>query len=229
MFLRAFWRGALAGAPAQIATFPFGLIFGALSVQAGLDVAQTMAMTVVVIAGASQLAALQLMADDAPAWLAVATGAVVNLRMAMYSAHIAQKWPGAPLATRALAAYTLHDQSYAFSIRRYAEAPDEGLTDRFGFYFGVGLVCIAAWLAGCLTGALFGARLPQEWALEFAVPITFIAVFAPMLRTAPQAISAMASAGGALAFAFLPLGLGLMAAAALGIAAGLLAERALAR
>ncbi len=212
-----------------MATLPFGLIFGALSVQAGLDVTQTMAMTVVVIDGASQLAALQLMADGAPAWMAIATGAVVNLRMAMYSAHIARAWPAAPLRVRALAAWTLHDQSYAFSIRRYTEAPDEALTARLGFYFGVAAVCLVAWISGCLLGALFGARLPEAWALEFAVPITFIAVLAPMLRTAPQVACATASATGALAFAFLPLGLGLMAGAGLGVAAGLLSERALAR
>ncbi len=227
--LSAWRRGAAAAAPLQLATLPFGLIFGALAVQAGMDLTQAMAMTAIVVAGAAQLAAVQLMGEHAPALLAVATGAVINLRMAMYSASIAQHWAGAPLRMRMAAAFLLHDQAYALSIRRALEAPDEPVGARLGFFFGVGAISLCAWLAGSLTGALLGARLPPEWALEFAVPITFIAVVAPLLRTAPHMAAAGVAAGAALALAFLPLGLGLVAAACLGVAAGATVEAALAR
>lgn len=227
--LAAYGRGVVAALPLQLATLPFGLIFGALAAQAGLDLAQVMGMTAVVVAGAAQLAALQLMAQDAPAWLAIATGTVVNLRMAMYSASIAQHWRGMSLRARMLAAFLLHDHAYAMSIKRYADHPEEPMADKLGFFIGVGLLSVAVWSAGCLVGALLGARLPQAWALEFAVPVAFLAIIAPLLRSAPHMAAAGAASGVALALGFLPLNLGLMLGALAGVAAGAATEAALAR
>lgn len=227
--LAALRRGVLASLPVQLAVGPFGLIFGALSVKAGLDLVQTMGMTAAVVAGASQLAAVQLMAEGAPALLAIATGAVINLRMAMYSASIAQYWTGASLRARLAAAFLLHDQAYALSLRRYLAHPHDSLADRLGFFFGVGCATVAVWLGFSLAGALLGARLPEAWALEFAVPITFLAVIAPLLRQPAHLAAAGAASAGALAFGFLPLNLGLLAGAGLGVAAGASVEAAQAR
>jgi 4-azaleucine resistance transporter AzlC len=227
--LAALRRGAVAALPLQLATAPFGLIFGALATQAGLDLPQAMGMTVIVVAGASQLAAVQLIADHAPAWLAIATGAVINARMAMYSASIAPYWRGASLRTRALAAFLLHDQAYALSMRRHVEAPDEPVAARLGYFFGVGVVSVIAWTAGSLAGALLGGRLPQEWALDFAVPITFIAVLAPLLRDGAHVAAALTASIAALLLAPLPLGSGLVLAAALGIGVGATVEGMLQR
>jgi predicted branched-subunit amino acid permease len=149
--------------------------------------------------------------------------------MAMYSASIAPYWRGSSLRARALGAFLLHDQAYALSIRRYVEAPDEPLPARFGFFLGVGLISVVVWTAGSLAGALIGGRLPEAWALEFAVPITFIAVLAPLLRDAAHVAAALTASVAALVFAPLPLGSGLVVAAALGIAAGATVEGVLRR
>ena len=226
--LAAFRRGVIASMPVWLAIGPFGAIFGAVATATGLDLVQTMGMTMVVAAGASQMAALQLINDGAPALLAIGTGAVVNLRMAMYSASLAAAWPGAPLRTRALAAYFLHDQSYAMAMRRYAEQPQESLSVRIGYFFGVGVSTILVWFAATLAGALFGARVPASWGLEFAVPVTFIAVTAPLLRSLPHVCAALVAAGLSLAAAGLPYGLGLVVAAVCAIATGVAVERLLA-
>jgi predicted branched-subunit amino acid permease len=226
---RAFVQGIVTSMPVWIAVAPFGLIFGAVAMATGLDLLQTMGMTIIVAAGASQLAALQLMAEDAPALLAILTGAVVNLRMAMYSAALAAQWPDAPLRQRALAAFFLHDQAFALSMRRYAERPGEPLPVKIAFFLGVGISTVLLWFAATFVGALFGAQVPASWGLEFAVPITFIAVTAPLLRTLPHALAASTAALLAVAGAGLPGGLGLVLATAGGIAAGLATEKALAR
>ncbi len=222
---RGFLAGAWASVPVLIAVAPFGLIFGALATKAGLDPVEAMAMTSIVVAGASQLAALQLMVDQAPALIAVLTGAVVNLRMAMYSASIAAHWHGVPMLWRVPAAYFLHDQAYALSLRRYRERPDEGLGDKVGFYFGVGVVTVTTWVAAGAAGVALGRRIPAEWGLEYAVPVTFIAILAPFLRGRANLAAAAVSAVAALAFHGLPYGLGLMVAAAAGIATGMAAIR----
>ncbi|MEM9094617.1 MAG: AzlC family ABC transporter permease [Neomegalonema sp.] len=226
---RGFWDGVVASLPVMLAVGPFGMIFGVIATEAGLNLLETMAMTTIVIAGASQLAALQLMTDNAPVALAILTGAVVNLRMAMYSAAIASQWRGAPLWARAFAAYFLHDQSFALSMRRYAEQPAEPQPGKIAFFFGVGVTTVIVWVGASYVGALAGSMAPPEWRLDFAVPVTFIAAVAPLLRSAPQLAAAMTAIVASLVLAPLPFNLGLIVASALGIAAGATLETIMAR
>ena len=215
-----FRSGVVAGLPVLLAVLPFGLIFGVLATEAGFDIVQTMAMTTVVIAGASQLAALQLLTEDAPALIAILTGAVVNLRMVMYSASIALYWHDAPMSWRILAAPVLHDQSFAMSIQRYRRHPDESLGDRLGFLFGVGLVTSLVWVVATYAGATLGNRIPTDWGVDFAVPITFIAIVAPMLRGIANLTAAATATLLAVLLVDLPFGMGLVLAAAAGIGVG---------
>lgn len=218
---RGFRAGAWAAVPVLLAVAPFGFIFGALATEAGLDVVEAMAMTAIVTAGASQIAALQLMMDDAPALVAVLTGAVVNLRMAMYSASIALHWHGVPMLWRVPAAYFLHDQAYALSLGRYRERPAEPLSDRLGFYFGVGAITVAAWIGASYLGVVAGRLIPSEWGLGFAVPVCFLAVLAPLVRGRASIAAAIVASAAALALHGLPYGLGLLIAAAIGMVTGI--------
>lgn len=218
---RGFRAGSWAAVPVLLAVAPFGFIFGALATEAGLDPVEAMAMISIVIAGASQIAALQLLMDDAPALVAVFTGAVVNLRMAMYSASLALHWRGAPMLWRVPAAYFLHDQAYALSLRRYRERPDEPLADRLGFYFGVGVTTVAVWIGASFLGVMAGRLVPPEWGLGFAVPVTFIALLAPMVRGRANIVAALVAGVVALILSGLPYGFGLLIAAGLGITAGM--------
>lgn len=219
---RGFSAGLLASLPVLLAVAPFGLIFGVLAAEAGLEITQTMAMSSVVIAGASQLAALQLLIEDAPALIAILTGAVVNLRMAMYSASIAVHWQDTPMRWRLLAATVLTDQSYALSIQRYRHLPDETLGDRLGFFFGIGALTCSVWIAATYLGAVLGNRIPAGWGLDFVVPITFIAIVAPILRGRANLLAAAVAATLAVLLSGLPYGMGLLVAAAAGIGAGFL-------
>ncbi|MEM1343243.1 MAG: AzlC family ABC transporter permease, partial [Pseudomonadota bacterium] len=174
---RGFRAGLIAALPFYLAAGPFGIIFGVLAREAGLDLGQAMAMSMLVIAGASQLTALQLLSEDAPAFIAILGGAVVNLRMAMYSASLAPWWPGVSQPYRALAATLLHDQSYAASLARY-RAREESTADRFGFYLAVGVSTAAIWGVCTWVGATLGAQLPEWLDLTFIVPVVFLAILA---------------------------------------------------
>lgn len=226
---RGFIAGVWASLPVLLAVAPFGLIFGTLAAEAGFDLLQTMTFTSLVVAGASQLASLQLLSDGAPALIAVLTGAVVNLRMAMYSASIAVHWQGLGMAWRIPAAFFLHDQAFALSIARYRARPEESVADRAGFFFGIGVTTVSVWIACSWLGAEIGTRIPAGWGLDFAAPVCFIAVVAPMIRGTANVVAALTSAALAIAFAGLPGGTGLIVAAAAGIAAGMATARRMAR
>ena len=90
----AFLHGLWDGAPFLLVVGPFAALFGLLATEAGLTVFETLTFSVAVIAGAAQLTAIQLMQENAPTIVVLASALAVNLRMALYSASLAP-WIGA--------------------------------------------------------------------------------------------------------------------------------------
>ena len=221
---RAFWLGLRDALPFLLVIVPFGLLFGVLANEAGWRLLETLAMSAVVIAGASQFTALQLLTEHAPLVIAIAAPLAINLRMAMYSASLAPYLGRAPRWQRALMAYGLTDQTYGVVMNRYALSPKLSLREKVAHYFGTLVpVCVPWWLA-TWVGAELGAAIPEGLALDFAVPITFIALFAPALRTRPHVAAAVVSVVVALALAWMPWNLWLIFAAGAGMATGSLVE-----
>lgn len=217
----AFVSGARDGSPLLLGLVPFGLVAGVTAVGAGLDPFQAAAMSVFIFAGASQLAAIELIGRNAPALVVVVTVLVVNLRMMMYSAsiapyfrHLSRRWKW-PLA------YLLTDQAYALSLREFTE---NEATERRWYYLGVAVTLWAFWQVATVVGIVVGAQVPESWGLEFAVPLTFMALLVPVLKD--RATEAAALVGGvvAVAAAGLPFNLGLITAALLGVLGGLIVE-----
>ncbi|MFN3721976.1 MAG: AzlC family ABC transporter permease [Paracoccaceae bacterium] len=222
-----FLRGCVASAPFVIVVVPFALLFGVVATEAGLDVLQVMLFSFSVFAGASQFAAVQLMQDQAPVLIVLATSLAVNLRMVMYSVAMAPHLGAASFGTRALMAYFLVDQSFAASQLEFDRRPDQPLTDKVAFFFGTVAPIAPLWFAATFAGAVLGEAIPKDYALDFAVPITFLAICAPMLRSIPHVVAAAVSIVAALALSGLPYGTGLLIAAVLAMAAGAGAEVAL--
>lgn len=219
-----FKRGLRSGAPFLLVIGPFALLFGVVGTEAGLNLAQVMGFSVLVIAGASQFTAVQLMSNDAPTVLVLATALAVNLRMAMYSASLTPYIGSAPLHTRLLAAYGLVDQSYAISITEFETQPEMKVPNRVAFFFGSFLILCPVWYGLTFVGAVAGTAIPPQFALDFAIPITFIALIAPALRSLPHVIAALTSVLVSLACAGLPYSFGVLIAAACAMTVGALSE-----
>ncbi|MFZ3582230.1 AzlC family ABC transporter permease [Loktanella sp. DJP18] len=220
----AFWQGLRDGSPFVIVVIPFSLLFGVAATDAGLTLGQAMGFTVLVIAGASQFAALQMMMDDAGIALVLLAALAVNLRMAMYSAALVPYLGAAPLWQRACAAYLMFDQTYLASVKAYEERPEMTLRQRVAYYFGVATPITPIWCGMTAVGVLVGATIPPAMALDFALPITFLAMVAPMLRTLAHVAAAGTSVAVALLLIGLPSGFGLLIAAGCAMTVGVLVE-----
>jgi 4-azaleucine resistance transporter AzlC len=221
---RAFLTGMRDGLPFLLVIVPFGVLFGVVAREAGWDFAAILGMSVMVIAGASQFTALQLLQEGAPVAIAVLTAMAVNLRHAMYSASLAPHLGGAPLWQRALVAYGVVDQTYAVAIARFDRAPALSGPEKVAYFLGVATITYVVWYASCAAGALMGARIPPELALDFAVPIAFIALFAPALRSLPNVVAAFVATVVSLLLAGLPYSFGVLVGAAAAMAAGAATE-----
>ncbi len=220
----AFLRGMRDALPFIIVIVPFAMLFGLLATEAGLSRFEVGAFSVVVFAGASQFAALQLMQDQAPVLVVLATALAVNLRLLMYSVALAPHFGAAPLGLRAVMAYFLVDQSFAMSVAEFERRPAMSLPEKTAYFFGAVTPVVPMWLGSTMLGAVMGQAIPPEYALDFAVPITFLAMTAPMIRSAAHVAAAVVSVGLVLGLGFMPYGTGLLVAGAAGMVAGALVE-----
>ncbi len=216
----AYLKGIADGAPFILVIIPFATLFGIIATEAGLSVFETLAFSVVVIAGAAQFTALQLLQEEAPTIIVLASALAVNLRMAMYSASLTPWIGGAPLWQRALAAYLTVDQSYVVSIAQYERAPDMSVPQRIAYFMGAVTPVVPLWYFFTFIGALLGAQVPDSWALDFAIPITFLAMIAPMFRTLAHVVAAFVAVIVSLLVAEVPYSMGLIIAGIAGMIAG---------
>lgn len=216
----AYRAGFRDGAPFVLVIIPFAMLFGVLATEAGLSVFETLSFSVVVIAGAAQFTALQLMTEEAPTLVVLASALAVNLRMAMYSASLTPHIGGAPLWQRAIAAYFTVDQSYAISITKFEDAPEMSTAQKVAYFFGTVTPVCPLWWVFTLVGALIGEAIPASFALDFAVPITFLAIIAPALRTRAHVGAAITAAFLSLLFVSVPYNLGILLAGIGGMMVG---------
>lgn len=215
---REFFAGLLACVPLIMGVLPFGMVCGAAAIAAGMTPWQAFAMSWVIFAGSSQIAATQLFASGAPLFVIIATGTIVNLRFLMYSASLAPHFRTLNKRWKTLFAYLLVDQAYALSIGRYIE--EDGNPHLHWYYFGLGAALWLCWQAATVAGILLGSLVPADWSLDFIIPLTFISMVVPLLSDRAMLVAAIAG-GSAAVLLVLPLKLNLIAAALFGILAGL--------
>jgi predicted branched-subunit amino acid permease len=148
---------------------------------------------------------------------------VINLRHVLYSASVAPYLRQLPLGWRIALAYLLTDEAYAVSIKRFLERPANPF--KHFHLLGAGMTLWVLWQISTMIGVFASATIPEELSLEFAIPLTFIAIVAPAIRTRPDLLACVTSGGIALAGQSLPWNSGLLIAAVGGVLAGWLAHR----
>jgi predicted branched-subunit amino acid permease len=205
--------GLRGGAPFVLVVVPFGMLFGVVGTEAGLNLAEVMGFSLLVIAGAAQFTAVQLLTENAPVLVILASALAVNLRMAMYSASIAPYLGPLPVWQRAVCAYFLVDQTFAVTIAQFHKDPTMSPRARLAYYLGAATPICLLWYPSTYVGAVLGTRIPPEYALDFALPITFLALVAPALTTLPHVAAALTATVLSLVFIGLPFSLGTIAAA----------------
>lgn len=215
--------GAAAVAPMLIGVVPFGLVAGATPVTDGLGGGAAIGLSTVVFAGASQLAAADVLADGGSALVAVLTACTINLRMLLYSASLAPFLAGESMTRRMTIAYLLTDQAYAVSITRWSAGSEPHR--RVPYILGGGLLLWVAWQLSTIAGVVVGSAVPEDLPLDFAVPLVFLVLLVPAITSRPAAVAAVI--GGAAAVIAAEAGAGplsVIVGAVSGIVAGTVAE-----
>ena len=209
--------------PILVGVVPFGLVAGAAVRQAGFSVVESIGMSIVVFAGASQIAATTLLGGGAPLWVALGTALVINARMFIYSVSIAPLLSDAPGWLRPILGYMLVDQNYASTMTDGRFRED---VDIVWYYAGGGISLWIVWQISSIAGALLGPFIPTSWGLEFAVPLVFLAMLAPSLKDGTAiGVAVVTGVAAAVFVPLLPLQSGLIVAILVGMAYGAWRDR----
>ena len=208
--------------PACVGLAPFGLVCGVGAAAAGASWLAALGMSAIIFSGAAQILAVQLLAGGAPLAVIVLTCFVLGLRFLMYSAAMAPYLKPLPARWQQALAFLLTDQAFAAAIRRF-DAKDDPLGGAHHF-LGSGMALWLWWQITNRVGFFAGNLIPAAWSLEFAVPLCFIALVAPLLRQAPTILAALIAGFAVVALDGLPMKLNLIAAGVIGIVAGTLAD-----
>ncbi len=236
--LRAFVRHPefLAGAKEMAVVMPgmsaWGLVTGVAMVKGGLSVPMALFMTFAVYAGSSQLAALPLLAVNAPIWVIWATAFCVNLRFVIFSAQWRPYFMHLPLRWRLVYGYFAADLSYVLFMKRFeartpcpAQSPDE-IAQQKHFLFGGVSVNWLMWQAPTVAGILLADSVPTHWGLGFAGVLALLGLTYSLLSDRVTAVSALVAAGAAVAAFALPFRLHIVVAIAAAVCVGLMIDAA---
>src|SRR5438270_809427 len=180
-----------------LASGAYAISFGAISTAAGLSLAQTCVLSLVMFTGASQFALVGVIGAGGGVWAGAAAAALLGSRNALYGLRLSSV-----LAVRGwrkfVAPQFVIDETTAMAIAR-----DDAAMRRFAFW-ATGIALFACWNIGTLIGALAARAItdPKVLGLDAAPPAAFLALLAPRLRAKEPLAIAIAS--GAVAITILP-------------------------
>lgn len=219
-----FLKGMRNTIPLLVGAFPFGMIYGALAVNAGLSNLATMGMSMVVFAGSAQFIAVGLYAANTPIVIIILTTFIVNLRHILYSLNLLPELKSLPFRWKIPLAFWLTDETFTVSAIRYQE--EDQTTHKHWFQLGSSLAMYLNWQLWSFVGMMLGNQIPNagEWGLDVAMPVTFIGMLIPFVKSIPVLVSVIVAGGLSLVTSSFPLNSGLIFSVIIGIAAGLAVE-----
>ena len=199
----------------------WGLMTGVAMVKSGMSVIEAVAMTLLVYAGSSQLAAIPLLVAGAPAWVIWATGFCVNLRFVVFSLHLRTYLMHLPRWRRLVNGFLTADLTYAVFTGRFpqpATEPQERLGQE-AFLAGNYFLTWCSWCGASLVGVALGNLIPSSWGLGFAGVLCLVGILCSLANTPLRVLAAVVAGVAAVAAYALPLKLNIVAAIAVAVLA----------
>ena len=218
-----FKQGVLQELPLQLGVFPFGIIYGVMAIESGLTFLQAFLMSSIIFGGASQIAFVQLLSNSTPYGVIVSTVGAINSRHLLYSISMVEYLNKLSLSWRVTLAYLLTDEAYAVSIRKFINHSDNSILHYH--LLGSGITLFLSWQISTLLGVWLGNDLPEFLDLQFIIPLTFIAIIIPMIKSKSTLITVISSGISAVIFKNLDINFWIILSGLTGILAGMASSR----
>lgn len=177
--ISAFKEGATAVFPLAFGVFPFGLIFGATAVKAGLSSFEAVASSVLIAGGASQILAVNLLKENAATAIIIFSALMINLRHVIYSASLSDLSKEHPKRTLGMLSYFLTDECFVTLNKKMQKK--EKISP--GYFFGAGLTLWILWQVSTYIGTVLGAELPAWLHIQHFSDFIFLAIVVQAARS----------------------------------------------
>ena len=200
---------------------------GVALVKSGMSVFESVAMTLLVYAGSSQLAATPLIVAGAPAWVVLATGFCVNLRFVVFSLHMRGYLMHLPRLPRIITGYFTTDISYVLFTRRFAHPAqtDEQRVTQEAYLAGLSFANWSSWMAFSLLGIALANAIPMSWGLGFAGILCLLGIQCSLASSRLRVLSSLVAGVVAVLAYALPLKLNIVLAIVMAVLACLMIEQ----
>jgi 4-azaleucine resistance transporter AzlC len=172
--IKIFFKGILDVSPLMIPVIPFGIIFGVIGMDLGIGPYMTFGMSVIVFGGASQIVLLQLFSGGASSLVILSSVGAVNSRHLLYGAVLSEHLSGLKIFWKIVLSYVMVDQAFAVS-NEYFRKNKKNKNKHYHLLAG-GATCWIIWQISTFVGIFLGSIIPTELGLNFAIPITFLAL-----------------------------------------------------
>ncbi|MTI81666.1 MAG: AzlC family ABC transporter permease [Firmicutes bacterium] len=165
--------------PVMLGVIPFGITCGIMGNTAGLTNFETILMSLLVFAGASQFVGISMIAAGITGWgIIVLTTLLVNLRHIIMGASLAPYMMKLPVSLQAILSFGLVDESYALTTNRINTSGYSA-----SYQLGCSMTLYISWAISTTVGVVAGSYIddPLQWGLDFAMPATFLVLLIPRL------------------------------------------------
>lgn len=206
-----------------LAVAAYGVSFGALAVASGLTVWQACVLSLVMFSGGSQFALIGVIAAGGVAAgpAAIAGATLLGLRNGLYAIRVSPI-VGSGFAKRVVAGHLTIDESTAVATAQAVPS-----AQRVGFW-ATGIIIYVGWNLMTLLGALLGNLLGDvsAFGLDAAAAAAFLGLLWPRLKSLqPVAVAVGAAVVAVVLIPLVPPGIPVLAAALVGVVAGVAAAR----
>ncbi len=165
--------GFLTCLPIAFGVAGYGIAFGVLADQVGLSAAEAALMSATVVAGASQIVAVELWADPLPIATILLTTFAINLRYSLMGAAL-EPWFRHLSPRRAYGSlFVMADENWALTMRDLKTGSGRG-----AFLLGSGIAVWSFWVVSTVLGALAGGAIgdPETFGIDFILAAVFVAL-----------------------------------------------------
>lgn len=184
-------QGFLDTLPVGICVAIYGVVYGVLGGKAGLSLLAVLGMSLFVFAGASQIAAVQMLAQGAHPVSIIMMIYIINLRHYLMAASLAPYLDKTEKRLKMLTSFFLTDESYAVTYSKFQKEAAS-----VWYFWGSSLNIYVLWGAAGVIGYLCGSVIPSQWnfIFDFAFVAAFLGMLVPLVKDFPAVVAVIVSA-----------------------------------
>jgi 4-azaleucine resistance transporter AzlC len=175
---KQFLRGMKSGIPVLIGFIPISLTYAMLALKAGFNILDTNLMSILLLAGASQMLAVNMISIGSDIYEIILAVFILNMRHLIMSICVMNRLKKSPVIVKLLLCFGVTDETFAIFSAKSEEKYD-------GYYFaGLALVTYLFWIGGTMLGSMLMGVIPAVILKSMSISLyaMFIGLLVPNIR-----------------------------------------------